>query len=155
MVDLGQFYKNHIIPELESASKQPNNIRFPILTCDSIKFATSFRNQIPDELLPVTLTFMIDLLSCTLPVVHTYSCISIEKIFALQENGTWKVKKHNLSELISPLVQRLMSLMMNVSSQNEYTVKCLMRVIIFFGPELALFLETLLDGIVKVGFAFL
>ncbi|GJQ10527.1 hypothetical protein GpartN1_g2318.t1 [Galdieria partita] len=149
LVDLGQFYKSHIIPELENASKQPSNIRFPILTCDSIKFATSFRNQIPDNLLPLTLSFMTELLSSTLPVVHTYSCISIEKILSLQENGVWKVKKHDLSELISALVHRLMSLMMNVSSQNEYTVKCLMRVIVFFGPDMAPFLETLLDGVVK------
>ncbi|KAK4525404.1 hypothetical protein GAYE_SCF12G3312 [Galdieria yellowstonensis] len=149
LVDLGHFYKNHIIPELESASTQPNNIRFPILTCDSIKFATSFRNQIPAELLPITLNFMSELLNSTIPVVHTYSCISIEKILALQDNGTWKVKKDDVSKLIPCLVHRLISFLMNVSSQNEYTAKCLMRVIIFFGPDVAPFLETLLDGIVK------
>ncbi|GJD08627.1 Exportin-2 [Galdieria sulphuraria] len=92
---------------------------------------------------------MSELLSSRLPVVHTYSCISIEKILSLQENGEWKVKKENLAEFVSALVHRLLSLMMNVSSQNEYTVKCLMRVIIFFGTDMAPFLETLLNGIVK------
>eukprot|EP00871_Galdieria_phlegrea_P004777 jgi/Galph1/52/GphlegSOOS_G4779.1 len=149
LVNISEFYKNYIMPELEAASKQVNEMCFPILSCDSIKFATTFRKQIPEELLPKSLFYMTELLSCPLPVVHTYSCISIEKFLALQENGIYKIKKESVISLIPSLVERLLLLMIDSYRQNEYTVKCFMRIIIFFGTEMTAHFENILNGLLK------
>ena len=45
LVDVGQFFVQHILPELQS----PNVSERPILKADALKFLTTFRSQIPKE----------------------------------------------------------------------------------------------------------
>lgn len=61
----------------------------PVLKADAIKYVMIFRNQLPRNVILMTLPHIVNLLTAQNQVVHTYAAHAIEKILMLRlSDGT-------------------------------------------------------------------
>uniref|UniRef100_A0A8C5XN78 Exportin-2 n=1 Tax=Microcebus murinus TaxID=30608 RepID=A0A8C5XN78_MICMU len=107
LVNLTEFFVNHILPDLKSA----NVNEFPVLKADGIKYIMIFRNQVSGFL------FTIYHLISSPELVVTESCFFIYSFTAAE---------------IAPFVEILLTnlfkaLTLPGSSENEYIMKAIMR----------------------------
>ncbi|GAB5569118.1 importin-11 isoform X7 [Prionailurus iriomotensis] len=151
LVNLTEFFVNHILPDLKSA----NVNEFPVLKADGIKYIMIFRNQVPKEHLLVSIPLLINHLQAESIVVHTYAAHALERLFTMRgpNNATLRMKQyatkiHNGKKLnrkseqreitgftaaeIAPFVEILLTnlfkaLTLPGSSENEYIMKAIMR----------------------------
>jgi len=157
LVDIVDFFKSQVAPELSSAAMRPNNLVTPILTADAIKFATMFRNQIPKALYADLLHLCIKLLSSQSIVVHTYAAICIERLLSVKDtveagapSASVKMQrftKGDLKPMIPALLSSSFALMGPGKPENEYVMKAVLRAIVVaqdaMGPHLSLILQVL------------
>uniref|UniRef100_A0A2K5CRA9 Chromosome segregation 1 like n=1 Tax=Aotus nancymaae TaxID=37293 RepID=A0A2K5CRA9_AOTNA len=80
LVNLTEFFVNHILPDLKSA----NVNEFPVLKADGIKYIMIFRNQVPKEHLLVSIPLLINHLQAESIVVHTYAAHALERLFTMR-----------------------------------------------------------------------
>uniref|UniRef100_A0A8B9S364 Exportin-2 n=1 Tax=Apteryx owenii TaxID=8824 RepID=A0A8B9S364_APTOW len=125
LVNLTEFFVNHIQPDLKSASVN----EFPVLKADGIKYIMIFRNQVPKEQLLVSIPLLINHLQAESIVVHTYAAHALERLFTMR--GTSNTTLITAAEMI-PFVEVLLTnlfkaLTLPGSSENEYIMKAIMR----------------------------
>uniref|UniRef100_A0A8C2SDY2 Exportin-2 n=1 Tax=Capra hircus TaxID=9925 RepID=A0A8C2SDY2_CAPHI len=125
LVNLTEFFVNHILPDLKSA----NVNEFPVLKADGIKYIMIFRNQVPKEHLLVSIPLLISHLQAESIVVHTYAAHALERLFTMR--GPNSATLFTATE-IAPFVEILLTnlfkaLTLPGSSENEYIMKAIMR----------------------------
>uniref|UniRef100_K7ESX9 Exportin-2 n=1 Tax=Pongo abelii TaxID=9601 RepID=K7ESX9_PONAB len=125
LVNLTEFFVNHILPDLKSA----NVNEFPVLKADGIKYIMIFRNQVPKEHLLVSIPLLINHLQAESIVVHTYAAHALERLFT--RRGPNNATLFTAAE-IAPFVEILLTnlfkaLTLPGSSENEYIMKAIMR----------------------------
>uniref|UniRef100_A0A8C0WJE0 Exportin-2 n=1 Tax=Castor canadensis TaxID=51338 RepID=A0A8C0WJE0_CASCN len=125
LVNLTEFFVNHILPDLKSA----NVNEFPVLKADGIKYIMIFRNQVPKEHLLVSIPLLISHLQAESIVVHTYAAHALERLFTMR--GPHNATLFTAAE-IAPFVEILLTnlfkaLTLPGSSENEYIMKAIMR----------------------------
>nr|XP_012615790.1 exportin-2 [Microcebus murinus] len=125
LVNLTEFFVNHILPDLKSA----NVNEFPVLKADGIKYIMIFRNQVPKEHLIVSIPLLINHLQAESIVVHTYAAHALERLFTMR--GPNNATLFTAAE-IAPFVEILLTnlfkaLTLPGSSENEYIMKAIMR----------------------------
>uniref|UniRef100_A0AC11D7P5 Chromosome segregation 1 like n=1 Tax=Ovis aries TaxID=9940 RepID=A0AC11D7P5_SHEEP len=125
LVNLTEFFVNHILPDLKSA----NVNEFPVLKADGIKYIMIFRNQVPKEHLLVSIPLLISHLQAESIVVHTYAAHALERLFTMR--GPNSATLFTAAE-IAPFVEILLTnlfkaLTLPGSSENEYIMKAIMR----------------------------
>uniref|UniRef100_A0A8D2CLW6 Exportin-2 n=1 Tax=Sciurus vulgaris TaxID=55149 RepID=A0A8D2CLW6_SCIVU len=125
LVNLTEFFVNHILPDLKSA----NVNEFPVLKADGIKYIMIFRNQVPKEHLLVSVPLLINHLQAESIVVHTYAAHALERLFTMR--GPNNATLFTAAE-IAPFVEILLTnlfkaLTLPGSSENEYIMKAIMR----------------------------
>uniref|UniRef100_A0A8C9DKV8 Exportin-2 n=1 Tax=Prolemur simus TaxID=1328070 RepID=A0A8C9DKV8_PROSS len=125
LVNLTEFFVNHILPDLKSA----NVNEFPVLKADGIKYIMIFRNQVPKEHLVVSIPLLINHLQAESIVVHTYAAHALERLFTMR--GPNNATLFTAAE-IAPFVEILLTnlfkaLTLPGSSENEYIMKAIMR----------------------------
>uniref|UniRef100_G3R5N4 Exportin-2 n=1 Tax=Gorilla gorilla gorilla TaxID=9595 RepID=G3R5N4_GORGO len=125
LVNLTEFFVNHILPDLKSA----NVNEFPVLKADGIKYIMIFRNQVPKEHLLVSIPLLINHLQAESIVVHTYAAHALERLFTMR--GPNNATLFTAAE-IAPFVEILLTnlfkaLTLPGSSENEYIMKAIMR----------------------------
>uniref|UniRef100_A0AAA9SN51 Exportin-2 n=3 Tax=Bos TaxID=9903 RepID=A0AAA9SN51_BOVIN len=125
LVNLTEFFVNHILPDLKSA----NVNEFPVLKADGIKYIMIFRNQVPKEHLLVSIPLLINHLQAESIVVHTYAAHALERLFTMR--GPNSATLFTAAE-IAPFVEILLTnlfkaLTLPGSSENEYIMKAIMR----------------------------
>ena len=76
METLGQYLENLVLPELQE--EEINNLSMLKSVC--IKFIYMFRNQIPDQFVPIFVDKVSDLLKSENPVNQSYAAACIEKL---------------------------------------------------------------------------
>nr|KAF6358045.1 chromosome segregation 1 like [Pipistrellus kuhlii] len=125
LVNLTEFFVNHILPDLKSA----NVNEFPVLKADGIKYIMIFRNQVPKEQLLISVPLLINYLQAESIVVHTYAAHALERLFTMR--GPNHATLFTAAE-IAPFVEILLTnlfkaLTLPGSSENEYIMKAIMR----------------------------
>ncbi|KAF6284202.1 chromosome segregation 1 like [Rhinolophus ferrumequinum] len=125
LVNLTEFFVNHILPDLKSA----NVNEFPVLKADGIKYIMIFRNQVPKEHLLVSVPLLINHLQAESTVVHSYAAHALERLFTMR--GPNSAALFTAAE-IAPFVEILLTnlfkaLTLPGSSENEYIMKAIMR----------------------------
>ncbi|XP_006839263.1 PREDICTED: exportin-2 isoform X2 [Chrysochloris asiatica] len=125
LVNLTEFFVNHILPDLKSA----NVNEFPVLKADGIKYIMIFRNQVPKEHILVSIPLLINHLQAESVVVHTYAAHALERLFTMR--GPNNAALFTAAE-IAPFVEILLTnlfkaLTLPGSSENEYIMKAIMR----------------------------
>uniref|UniRef100_A0A4X2JNK3 Exportin-2 n=1 Tax=Vombatus ursinus TaxID=29139 RepID=A0A4X2JNK3_VOMUR len=125
LVNLTEFFVNHIQPDLKSASVN----EFPVLKADGIKYIMIFRNQVPKEQLLASIPLLINHLQAESIVVHTYAAHALERLFTMKgSNNTVLITAAEIAPFVEILLTNLFkALTLPGSSENEYIMKAIMR----------------------------
>uniref|UniRef100_A0A663MXB1 Exportin-2 n=1 Tax=Athene cunicularia TaxID=194338 RepID=A0A663MXB1_ATHCN len=125
LVNLTEFFVNHIQPDLKSASVN----EFPVLKADGIKYIMIFRNQVSKEQLLVSIPLLINHLQAESIVVHTYAAHALERLFTMRgTNNTTLITAAEMVPFVEVLLTNLFkALTLPGSSENEYIMKAIMR----------------------------
>ncbi|KAF4798341.1 hypothetical protein TURU_065107 [Turdus rufiventris] len=125
LVNLTEFFVNHIQPDLKSATVN----EFPVLKADGIKYIMIFRNQVPKEQLLVSIPLLINHLQAESIVVHTYAAHALERLFTMRgTNNATLITAAEMAPFVEVLLTNLFkALTLPGSSENEYIMKAIMR----------------------------
>lgn len=125
LVNICDFLKEFILTDLQA----PNVNEMPVLKADAIRYVMIFRNQLPRDVILVTVPHLVRLLTAQSQVVHTYAAHAIEKILMMRlSDGTASFKAPDIQGLAATLLQNLFNaLSLQGSSENEYIMKAIMR----------------------------
>ena len=138
LVNIVDFFQSNILPELQSAAAA-----HPILTADAIKFATTFRNQLPKESYAVIIGALAPYLADAACPAVTVSYIAhcIERLLTVRDRAadgsrTARLTKEDIAQWLSGLLTGLFTALDREDmAENEYVMKAIMR-LISFGKEL-------------------
>ncbi|KAL6187846.1 hypothetical protein ACLB2K_039241 [Fragaria x ananassa] len=127
LVDVQNFCETVIVPELQSDDFNA----CPMLKASALKFLTKFMLHIPK---PITLQVFPGLIRfphAESIVVQSYAAICIEKLLLVKdEGGKSRHASVDISELLPELLTNLyQALMKPGSDENQYVMKCIMRVL--------------------------
>uniref|UniRef100_A0A7S2T0L6 Exportin-2 n=1 Tax=Chloropicon primus TaxID=1764295 RepID=A0A7S2T0L6_9CHLO len=147
LVNIGQFFQEHVVPELQSGKDT-----LPVLKADCLKFIITFRSQLPKDTCIALFPSIINLLMAESNVVHSYAATCVERMLALKESGKARFQEEELLQFIQTLLTSLFHGMEQPESEeNEYLAKCFMRIVSFFGPKIgALTTECMKHGCAKL-----
>ncbi|OXB34588.1 importin-alpha export receptor [Cryptococcus neoformans] len=151
LVDVVDFFGQNVFSDLQAA---PGSVH-PILTVDAIKFLYTFRNQLTKDQLVSVLPLLVQHLASDNYVISSYAAITIERILFI------KVERQALFTQadIRPFAENiLMALFANIEkggtpekiAENDYLMKCVMRVIITARTSLTPLHEGILTRLVNI-----
>uniref|UniRef100_A0A8C3D3W3 Exportin-2 n=1 Tax=Cairina moschata TaxID=8855 RepID=A0A8C3D3W3_CAIMO len=125
LVNLTEFFVNHIQPDLKS----PSVNEFPVLKADGIKYIMIFRSQVPKEQLLLSIPLLINHLQAESIVVHTYAAHALERLFTMRgTNNSILITAAEMAPFVEVLLTNLFkALTLPGSSENEYIMKAIMR----------------------------
>ena len=127
LVQIGDFFNSHVVPELKTA---PGAAAHAMLQADSLKFLVTFRSLLPKEACLGLMGDVIGLLASESNVVHSYAALCIERMLALREGTARRYSAADIASFVQPLLTGLFgALSLPESEENEYVMKCIMRVI--------------------------
>ena len=133
LINVVDFIGQQVLPELQSG---PND-GAAILKADAIKFASMFRQQLPDDALSVIMPLIINHLGAKSYVVHTYAAAWLERVLALKRpdnNSLYRVPPAMIQQHLERMFTGLFQIMSKQDyPENEYLMKCIMRVIVSAG----------------------
>lgn len=146
---LASYLENLVLPELQEAKL--DNLSLLKATC--IKFIYMFRNQLPDQFVPVFLDKVADFLRSESYVNQSYAAACIEKLLLRRTTSTTPAvpifQPGNVDPtILTKLLQGLCELLQ--SSKNLYAVRSLYRTVQLAQDNLVGFAQTL--GQVLAGF---
>ncbi|EGC37956.1 hypothetical protein DICPUDRAFT_97076 [Dictyostelium purpureum] len=126
LVNIVDFYKQSIEPELSSQDTQP------ILKADCLKFITIFRSQIPAVEYTRILNHVLPCLQNPDYIIHTYASSCIDRLLAEKNpDGSPRLPSQfvadNLANILIPLANVFS---FPCSRQNDRTMKTIVRVVI-------------------------
>ncbi|CAD6568832.1 MAG: importin-alpha export receptor [Tremellales sp. Tagirdzhanova-0007] len=151
LVDVVAFFGQNVFSDLEASSGSVN----PILAVDAIKFLHTFRNQLTKEQLISVLPLLLQHLNTNNYVISSYAAITIERILFIKIN---RQAQFNQSD-IRPFAENiLIALFTNIEkggtpekiSENDYLMKCVMRLIITARQSLTPIYEVVLTRLVNI-----
>ncbi|XP_058058317.1 exportin-2 [Anopheles bellator] len=127
LVPLPQFTQQQIIPELERADVN----QLPVLKADALKFIMTFRTILGPQIIVATMPLVAKHLAAGSVVVHTYAACAIDKILTMRGSDKKPiVTKEILAPLSAELITGLFAAFtVQGSNENEYIMKCIMRVL--------------------------
>ena len=142
LVNVADVFLSQCLPELQAADVN----KHPVLRADSIRYLTTFRSVLPQEVLVNSLLVLVTHLTATSVVVHTYAAHCIEKLLILRgSGGSLVITPADLQPHMEQLLINLFNcLRMEGSLENEYVMKAIMRSMAAMGNNIAPYSETLL-----------
>ncbi|PCH33006.1 importin alpha re-exporter [Wolfiporia cocos MD-104 SS10] len=151
LVDVVQFFSDHVFQDLQAKAGTVH----PILQVDAIRFLYTFRNQLVKSQLLSVLPLLVGHLNSDNYVCYTYAAISIERILFIRHGNQLLFNQADIHELAHPMVNALLSKIESAGSpqkvaENDYLMKCAMRVIITARSTLATDYERILQRLVGV-----
>ncbi|KAJ9111753.1 hypothetical protein QFC22_006412 [Naganishia vaughanmartiniae] len=131
LVNVVEFFSNNVFADLQADSSAVH----PILQVDAIKYLFTFRNQLTKEQLVSVLPLLVKHLESSNYVVYSYAAITIERILFIKQNGMVLFTQADVRPFAESI---LMACFRNIESgqtpekiaENDYLMKCVMRVII-------------------------
>ncbi|KAJ7281661.1 CAS/CSE protein [Mycena rebaudengoi] len=130
LVDVVQFFSNHVFADLEA---QEGTVH-PILQVDAIRFLLSFRNQLTKPQLLSVLPLLVGHLASRNYVTYTYAAITIDRILSIRRDGANLFAQADIHDLAPSLLAALLAKIESAGTaakvaENDYLMKCVMRVI--------------------------
>ncbi|KAL2490250.1 Exportin-2 [Abeliophyllum distichum] len=127
LVNVESFFGSVIVPELQSQDVDG----FPMLKAGALKFFTTFRNQISKPIAMALLPDVVRFLGSESNVVHSYAASCIEKLLLVKdESGGARYSAMDISPFLLLLMTNLFNALQKPESEeNQYVMKCLMRVL--------------------------
>ena len=156
-VNIISFFQNNVATDLTSTSDV-----HPILKVDALKYLYVFRSQISKEQWTAAFPLMVQHLAADNYVVYTYAAIAVERVLALSDqNNKAIVDKETVTPLSRDLITHLFTLVEkdigtdNVAAapkiqENEFLMRCVMRVLIVIRDGLVPITELCLSHLVRI-----
>lgn len=130
----------HVVPEVQEANVDAR----PIVKADAIKLICIFRSHLQTPFLLSLLPDIIRHLTSSQVVIQTYAAMCIERFLAVKDRdaatGTMatRITKDQLLPYLQPLFTGLFAVLQNPElSENDYVMKCIMRVLSVIGADVA------------------
>ena len=146
LVNVAEIFTAQCLTELSA----PNINKQPVLRADAIRYLMTFRGVLPRELLITSLPLLVLHLTATSIVVHTYAANCIEKLMLLRNaEGAFVVTPADIEPHFENLLANLFNcLHREGSTENEYVMKAIMRLLSTMNEKVAPYAETLLKELV-------
>lgn len=156
MTDVVQFFTTNVAPDLMDNGNS-NNVQ-PILKVDAIKYLYTFRNQLTKEQLQQTLPLLKNHLESSEYVVYSYAAITIERVLAIREggaNGKLMFTKQDINDEAQNLLTSLFKIIVSAKTpeklaENEYLIKCIMRILVTAQEGISPFAEEILQQLIAI-----
>ncbi|KEP50401.1 putative importin-alpha export receptor [Rhizoctonia solani 123E] len=150
-VNVVQFFLDHVAGDLQASAGTIH----PILQVDAIRFVHMFRNQFTKEQLLPVLRLLVTHLSSKDYVCSSYAAIAIERILFIKTGGKLVFAQADIHDFANDI---LSALLVKIESgetpqkiaENDYLMKCVMRVIITARQTLTPNFLTVLTKLVNI-----
>jgi exportin-2 (importin alpha re-exporter) len=149
-VDVLAFFQNHIASDLQGDSAHP------ILKVDAIKYIYVFRSQLSLDLWRAAFPLLVNQLGNSDYVIHTYAAIAVERaLFMTDDNRRPIIAQNDVVGASRELLTHLFKLITKNSApekiqENEFLMKCVMRVLIFVRDGLLPILDMVLNNLINI-----
>eukprot|EP00026_Physarum_polycephalum_P001434 Phypoly_transcript_01435.p1 GENE.Phypoly_transcript_01435~~Phypoly_transcript_01435.p1 ORF type:complete len:984 (+),score=185.73 Phypoly_transcript_01435:58-3009(+) len=144
MVPIPDFCRSQILPELQGTT------RSPVLRATSIKFITTFRQQLPVDVYTAALPHLIALMRDPNYVIHSYAATCVERLLTVKDNQVLRIGQLTNDFIGSMLANLFEALSYKDSQENEYTMRAITRVISVSGANITPFAPTCLQKLVEI-----
>lgn len=151
-IDVLSVFGTHVMPELEAPM---NDSTHPIIKVDAIKYLMVFRGQLSKaQLLAVFPKLVIHLQSANY-VVYTWAAYCIERILSMKAAGVSLFSAADMSPFASHILTSLFGLIEKGSTpeklaENDYLMKCVMRVVVATRQDLLPHVQLVLQHITTI-----
>ena len=139
-VNILTIFNSHVLSELSD----PCVNNRPIVKADALKLVCIFRSHLPVSLLLTIIPNIIAHLSSEYIVVQTYAALCLEKFLSLKDRNpaTGIMAPRITNEHLQPHLQSLLSgLFIALANpnypENDYIMKCIMRVLVVVGSDVS------------------
>lgn len=158
LINVVDFFQNQVLPELTASASSPTELKAPIFTADLIKYAISFRVQIPKASYVTLIEHCVRLLSAKEPVVKTYAAACIERLLTVKEPNvrTPRISKEDLAPMLSVLLPHIMDTLQKSTRADEYLMRLVLRLCSVakegmkdYAPQLVTSLVQVLEVVLK------
>ncbi|KAG2526744.1 hypothetical protein JM16_003714 [Phytophthora kernoviae] len=124
-VPLMDFFMAEVLPELST----PNQASL-ILKADAIKFVSTFRSQMPVEVMDQLFPLLMNCMDPSQFVVHTYAAACLERLLTVKETtGSLRFSKERLAPYLGKLLEHVFNILEQPNyPENDYLMKVVMRV---------------------------
>ncbi|KDN43192.1 putative CSE1-nuclear envelope protein that mediates the nuclear export of importin alpha [Tilletiaria anomala UBC 951] len=155
LIDVVKFFSDNVFADLQASSTDVAN---PILQVDAIKFLHTFRNQLTKEQLLSVLPLLVQHLESGNYVTCSYAAITIERILFLKTSGSTSQPLFSPAD-VQPFSETiLMACFRTIMAggtpekiaENDYLMKCVMRLIMTSRHTLAPFHSPILQQLTNV-----
>ena len=148
LINVVQFFETTVLPDLND----PDINNFPVLKADAMRYISTFRQQLPKEVVINTLPNLARFMSSSIPVVNTYACHAIERILTIKgvDEKENLITKNDLDPILNVLVANVLNIIAPLTGENEYAMKTLMRICIVVQERLEPYLEPILGKLISL-----
>ncbi|KAI0023504.1 CAS/CSE protein [Xylariomycetidae sp. FL0641] len=151
MVNVAEFFEMHIANDLLSETGVE-----PISQVDAIKYLYTFRSQLTKEQWGKLFAPLVRHMGSSNYVVYTYSAIAVERLLYLTNDAGERVfGKADIEPYAKELLEHLFKLVEKENSpakmqENEFLMRCIMRVLIVMGTGTLNFVDMVLDHLLGI-----
>ncbi|EJU01600.1 importin alpha re-exporter [Dacryopinax primogenitus] len=151
MVDVVPWFGQNVLVDLQA----PPDTVHPIIQVDGIKFLHTFRNQLTKEQLVTVLPLVVHHLSSSNYVASSYAAIAIERILFIKKSGQFMFGPTDMHDLTLPILQTILQKIISGQTpdkvaENDYLMKCVMRVILTARQTLVPIYADILNSLVTI-----
>lgn len=149
-VDVIQFFQNNIASDLTETDAEA------ILKVGAIKYLYTFRSQLTQDQWQAVFPALVQCLGNSNFVVHSYAAIAVERVlYLVDDKGQLFIPRTTVQPLAKDLLQHLFVLMTKDSKpekiqENEFLMKCVMRVLIVIRDGLIPIMDLVLTNLVNI-----
>ncbi|KAF2734875.1 Cse1-domain-containing protein [Polyplosphaeria fusca] len=149
-VDVLRFFRTYIAGDLE------NNTPHAILKVDAIKYIYVFRSQLSHDLWRAAFPLLVNQLGNSDYVIHTYAAIAVERALFMTDNDRKPIiSQGDVVGASKDLLTHLFNLITKNRApekiqENEFLMKCVMRVLIFIREGLQPILDLVLNSLINI-----
>lgn len=151
LVNVVEFFQQHVANDLITESGVE-----PIAKVDAIKYLYTFRSQLSKDQWQAAFQPLIQNMASSNYVVYTYASIAVERLLYLtDDSGTRVFDRSDIEPFAKDLLEHLFKLVEKETSaakmqENEYLMRCIMRVLIVIRTGVLGFVDTVLDHLVGI-----
>lgn len=151
LVDVVDFFQQHVANDLLSDAGIE-----PISKVDAIKYLYTFRSQLTKEQWQAAFQPLIQNMGSSNYVVYTYAAICVERLLYLaDESGNRIFGRADIEPFAKDLLDHLFKLVEKENSpakmqENEFLMRCIMRVLIVMNTGIDSFVDMVLDHLVRI-----
>ncbi|ORY71129.1 Cse1-domain-containing protein [Pseudomassariella vexata] len=151
LVNVVDFFQQHIASDLIT----DNGVE-PISKVDAIKYLYTFRSQLTKEQWQAAFQPLIQNMGSSNYVVYTYAAIAVERVLYLTDDqGNHVFSRPDIEPFAKDLLEHLFKLVEKEQApakmqENEFLMRCIMRVLIVMKEGVMPFADLVLDHLVKI-----